>query len=76
MQGLPELKRDGDTVLASYTSELLYNQSNTSRANSVLEQMRVIPEFMKELQENPEKARAKFDEIRMYCEYDINIIGQ
>ena len=75
MQGLPELKRDGDTVLASYTSELLYNQSNTSRANSVFEQMRVIPELVRELHENPEKARAKFDEIRTYREYNIDYIG-
>lgn len=66
MQGLPELKRDGDTVLSSYVHELLYDESNTPRANSVLEQMRAIPELMKELQENPENARKKFEEIRKY----------
>ena len=75
MQGLPELKRDGDTVLSSYANGLLYNESNTLRANSVLEQMRAIPELLKELQENPEKARSKFEQIRKYCKL-LNALKQ
>ena len=73
MQGLPELKRDGDTVLSSYANGLLYDESNTPRANSILEQMRAIPELMKELQENPEKARCKFEQIRKYCKFPVAV---
>ena len=67
MQSLPELKRDGNTVLSAYSHELLYDQSSTPRANAVLEQMRAVPRLAKSLQENPEDVRKDFEEIRKHC---------
>lgn len=67
LQSLPESKRDGNTILSAYTCDLLYKASSTSRANSVLEQMKVIPELVSRLKEEPEKVQADFEEIRKHC---------
>ncbi|PBK77299.1 hypothetical protein ARMSODRAFT_874850 [Armillaria solidipes] len=65
-QSLPELKRDGNTVLGSLWADLLYNESSTSRAGGVLPQIDFIPKLVKRLQEEPEKVVADFEEIRKY----------
>ncbi|KAL5495204.1 hypothetical protein ACEPAI_667 [Sanghuangporus weigelae] len=66
LQRLPELKRDGNTVLNAYSSELLYDATSTPRSNAVLEQTRVVPRLAKMLQEDPEQVRKDFEEIRKH----------
>ena len=66
LQGLPELKRDGNTMLSSYSAELLYDQTSTARTNAISGQMKAIPELVKMLQENPEQVRKDFEEIRKH----------
>ncbi|KAI5124638.1 hypothetical protein M0805_004247 [Coniferiporia weirii] len=66
LQSLPELKRDGNTVLSSYSCELLYDESSTPRSNAILAQMKAIPDLIKQLRENPEVVRKEFEEIRKH----------
>lgn len=67
-QSLPELKRDGNTVLTAYSSDQLYDEASTSRANSVLEQMKVLPKLVKQLQDSPDDVIKDFEEMRKCCE--------
>ncbi|EKM61160.1 uncharacterized protein PHACADRAFT_247588 [Phanerochaete carnosa HHB-10118-sp] len=64
LQSLPELKRDGNTVLSSVCSEILCSSSSTSRFHGVLPQAEFIPKLLQELQENPDGVIAKFEQIR------------
>ena len=66
-QSLPELKRDGDTVLNSVHSELLHAPSSTSRMGSVVPQMEFIPKLAEQLQEAPDEVIKDFEEIRTCC---------
>jgi hypothetical protein len=63
-QTIPELKRDGSNVLGSLWSTTIYGDSNTSSANSVLNQMNFLQTLAQELQTDPEKTIATFEEIR------------
>jgi Zn-dependent M16 (insulinase) family peptidase len=63
-QSLPEMKRDGNTVLGSLWADLLFGLNSTSRLSGVLPQTEFIPQLMTELQENPEKVINDFEEIR------------
>jgi len=63
-QSLPEMKRDGDNVLQSVSSELLYSESSTSRYQSVLPQMDFVPRLAQQLQDSPEEVIKDFEEIR------------
>ncbi|KAL1951615.1 hypothetical protein VTO73DRAFT_764 [Trametes versicolor] len=65
-QSLPEMKRDGDTVLSSVSAELLYDASSTSRVGSVIPQIDFIPKLSQELQETPAAVLKDFEEIRRY----------
>ncbi|KXN89943.1 hypothetical protein AN958_04947 [Leucoagaricus sp. SymC.cos] len=65
-QNIPELKRDGSNVLGSLWSTIVYGDSNTSRANSVLIQMNFLQTLSQELQTNPDRTIATFNEIRKY----------
>ncbi|KZT72760.1 hypothetical protein DAEQUDRAFT_663389 [Daedalea quercina L-15889] len=65
-QSLPEMKRDGDTVLGSVSSELLFDETSVSRMTMVLPQTDFIPELAKQLQENPDEVVKDFEEIRRY----------
>ncbi|KAH9944050.1 Metalloenzyme, LuxS/M16 peptidase-like protein [Epithele typhae] len=65
-QSLPEMKRDGDTVLNSVSSEVLYDESSTSRMGSIVPQMDFIPKLAQQLQESPEKVLKDFEEIRKH----------
>lgn len=58
------MKRDGSTVLSSFQSELLYNESSTPRANAILAQMKAVPELLKQLNEDPKRVQKDFAEIR------------
>lgn len=68
-QNLPELKRDGNTVLGAVTADQIYDSNSTQRSGAVLEQMEFIPKLAQQLQENPEQVVQKFDDIRSLSEY-------
>lgn len=63
-QSLPEMKRNGNTVLGSLWTDLLYNKSYTSRAGGVLEQVDFIPKLAKQLQDDPDSVIADFETMR------------
>jgi Zn-dependent M16 (insulinase) family peptidase len=66
-QTLPELKRDGNTVLSAVTAQQLFGKNSTSTAGVVLEQMDFIPRISEQLKEDPEAVIAKFEQIRKHC---------
>ncbi|KAK7064154.1 Metalloenzyme, LuxS/M16 peptidase-like protein [Favolaschia claudopus] len=66
-QSLPEMKRDGNTVLGSLWADLIYNETSTSRAGGILPQQEFIPNLAKQLASNPEKLIADLQEIRRYA---------
>jgi len=65
-QSLPELKRDGNTVLSSVWADLLYAENSTSRAGGVLPQTKFIPKLIQDLHDSPDKVIADFNELRKY----------
>lgn len=68
-QNLPELKRDGNTVLGAVSAQQLYDANSTQRAGSVVEQMDFIPIISKQLQDSPDDVIAKLETIRKYSGY-------
>lgn len=67
-QSLPELKRDGDTVLASFSAELLYDETSMTRMGSVVPLIDFIPKLTQQLQESPAEVIKDLEEIRRYSE--------
>ncbi|KAK7694817.1 hypothetical protein QCA50_002005 [Cerrena zonata] len=65
-QSLPELRRDGSTVLSSLTATLMYAENVTSRANGILPQSEFIPRIAQRLQETPEEVLRDFETIRQH----------
>ncbi|KAI0068340.1 hypothetical protein BV25DRAFT_1875780 [Artomyces pyxidatus] len=63
-QALPELKRDGSTVMSSASGEVIFSEDSTSRVSGVLAQTEFIPTLAQKLREKPEEAIAEFEEIR------------
>ncbi|CAL1695482.1 unnamed protein product [Somion occarium] len=63
-QSLPEMRRDGSTVLSSVSANLLYDESSTSRAGGILPQSDFIPRLAEELQNSPDKVIKDFEAIR------------
>jgi Zn-dependent M16 (insulinase) family peptidase len=63
-QTLPELKRDGNTILSAVSAQQLYDKTSTSTAGAILEQMEFVPKLAKQLQEEPDAVIAKFEKIR------------
>ncbi len=63
-QSLPEMKRDGNTVLESAWADLIYSDRSTSRAVGVLPQIDFMPKLSQELQENPGSVIKAFEDIR------------
>ncbi|KAJ6503445.1 Metalloenzyme, LuxS/M16 peptidase-like protein [Mycena vitilis] len=66
-QSLPEMKRDGNTVLGSLWADALFNEASTSRAGGILPQNDFIPNLAKQLSESPEQVIADLQEIRRYA---------
>ncbi|KAJ7254026.1 Metalloenzyme, LuxS/M16 peptidase-like protein [Mycena haematopus] len=66
-QSLPEMKRDGNTVLGSLWADLLYNEASTSRAGGILPQNEFIPSLATQLAESPDQVIADLQEIRRYA---------
>jgi len=69
-QSLPEMKRNGNTVLSAILSEQLYDETSTSRAGTVLNQAEFIPGFIQQLQDEPKKVIEAFEVIRRTRESD------
>ena len=67
-QSLPGLKRDGSTVLASVTSELLHDENSTSRAGGVLIQSEFNKSLSERILEAPEEVIKEFESLRQYSE--------
>lgn len=66
-QALPEMKRDGNTVLTSVNADLLYDESSTGRAGGLLTQMEFVPKLIEKLNEKPEDVVKAFEDFRSYC---------
>lgn len=54
--------------MASFQSEMIYDESSTTRENAVLAQMTAIPELLENLKKTPEEVIDDFESIRKYCE--------
>ncbi|KAJ3559767.1 hypothetical protein NM688_g144 [Phlebia brevispora] len=65
-QNLPELKRDGNTVLSSQSASLLYAQSSTNWATTVFTLMDFIPQLSQRLQDDPIEVIKDFERVRKY----------
>ncbi|KAI0691326.1 Metalloenzyme, LuxS/M16 peptidase-like protein [Cytidiella melzeri] len=65
-QSLPEMKRDGSTVLTSVNADLLYDESSTGRAGGLLTQMEFVPQLVQRLNESPDEVIRAFEEFRSY----------
>ncbi len=74
-QSLPEMKRDGDTVLGSVNSELLFDETYVPRMGSVVPMIDFVPKLAQQLQESPEEVIKDLEEIRSCCEYDFQILA-
>ncbi|KAI0815109.1 Metalloenzyme, LuxS/M16 peptidase-like protein [Irpex lacteus] len=67
-QALPEMKRDGNTVLTSVNADLLYDESSTGRAGGLLTQMEFVPKLIEKLNEKPEDVVKAFEDFRSYLQ--------
>lgn len=67
-QALPGLKRDGNTVLSAVTTELLHDESSTSRASGVLIQSDFIRSLSEKIHEAPEEVIKEFESLRQYSQ--------
>lgn len=63
-QSLPELKRDGNTVLCAVSGDLLYDETSASKASDILAQMDHIPKLAQKLKDDPEAVISDFKQIR------------
>jgi hypothetical protein len=70
-QFLPELKRDGKTVLSSLWSDLMHAENSTTRFQGVLPQAELIPKLVQRLQESPEDVLTDFESIRKHGMADL-----
>ncbi|KAL1708664.1 Metalloenzyme, LuxS/M16 peptidase-like protein [Schizophyllum commune] len=61
---LPELKRDGSTVLSAVWSDAMYSERSTARAGTVLQQTEFIPKVAEQLQQQPEEVAKIMAEVR------------
>lgn len=65
-QSLPEIKRDGDTVLSSVSAELLYDETSNTRMGSIVPLLDFIPQLAQQLQESPAEVIKDLEEIRRH----------
>ncbi|KAF9650047.1 hypothetical protein BDM02DRAFT_3185737 [Thelephora ganbajun] len=63
-QSLPEMKRNGKTVLSAIASEQLYDETSTPRAGTILKQAEFIPGLIQQLQDEPKMVIGEFEAIR------------
>jgi hypothetical protein len=65
-QSLPEMKRDGSTVLRSLWADLIYDDNSTSRYGHIIQEATFVPKLAKQLQASPAEVIADFEEIRKH----------
>lgn len=70
-QSLPELKRDGNTVLYAVSGDLLFDETSASKASEILAQMDHIPKLAQQLKDDPEAVISDFKQIRDACGFRI-----
>lgn len=58
------MKRDGNNMMSSIQTDLLYSDNSTTAANTVLAQMEAVPKLLAQLRESPEEVVKDFEEIR------------
>ncbi|KAG8859116.1 hypothetical protein FRB96_004686 [Tulasnella sp. 330] len=64
LQSLPEMKRDGNTVLGAVHGQVLFNESSTNQASSVLAQLDSMPQLLEQLKNDPDSVIQDFKTIR------------
>jgi len=65
-QSLPGIKREGSRVLAAVTTELMHDESSTSRAGGVLIQSDFNRSLSEKINEAPEEVIKDFESLRQY----------
>lgn len=66
-QSLPELKRDGNTVMYAVSGDLLFDETSASKASDILAQMDHIPKLAQQLKDDPEAVISEFKQIQAAC---------
>ncbi len=69
------LRRDGSTVLSAVTTELLHDESSTTRAGGVLIQSDFNRGLSEKIHETPEEVIKEFESLRQYSEYLVHNSG-
>jgi hypothetical protein len=68
LQSLPELKRDGDTILGTTLTDLLYDDSACLKASTLLRQMETLPMLADKLKNEPSEVVQALEKLRSICE--------
>lgn len=68
-QSLPEMKRDAETVLGSTVVDMMYSETSSLKANSLLRQLEMIPYLANAIEKSPTEVIAKLSTLRDHCEY-------
>jgi hypothetical protein len=63
-QGIPELKRDGNNVVASVSGNILNTDQSTLQTSGIMTQMEFNPKLCKSLEENTAEVVKNFHEFR------------
>lgn len=69
-QSLPELKRDGNTMMSSLLSSLLHDESSSTRGYNITTMLETIPQISKQLETDPDslvKDMEQFRSSRKWC---------
>ena len=69
-QGLPEMKRDGNTVVNSLYSDTLWTENSASRVSGLLKQIEFSPFLLRRLKTDPHGVVKDLAELRKYCMYN------
>lgn len=68
-QGLPELKRDGNTVVNAVYAESLWTSGSASQASGLMKQIEFNPILSGRLKTDPDSVVADLKELREYCSF-------
>ncbi|KAF8337466.1 Metalloenzyme, LuxS/M16 peptidase-like protein [Cantharellus anzutake] len=65
-QNLPEMKRDGNTVVGSVYGQLLFDETSTLQASALLAQLDFSPKLSQLLKTDPKRVVQDLQELRSY----------
>lgn len=68
-QSLPELKRDGNTMMSSLLSSILYDDSSSTLAYTITAMLETVPRLTKQLEEDSQSLIRDLEDFRAACEY-------